>query len=153
MGVKPLLVKIAPDLPENEIEEIADICLRLKLAGIIATNTTISREGLKTDKREVERIGNGGLSGKPLQARSNQVIGQIYQYTKGKLPIIGVGGIFTPQDAFAKIAAGASLIQAYTGFVYGGITFARDINCGLSKILKKKGFNSLDEAIGSDFGG
>jgi dihydroorotate dehydrogenase len=148
-SAKPLLVKIAPDLTEAEIEAIVDICLKLNLAGIIATNTTVKRDGLRTDKTEVEKIGNGGLSGKPLQARSNEVISQIYKYSKGKLPVIGVGGIFTAEDAFEKIAAGACLIQAYTGFVYQGITFARDVNCGLAKILREKGFHSLDEAVGS----
>jgi dihydroorotate dehydrogenase len=144
---KPLLVKIAPDLSEPEIEEIVEICLNLDLSGIIATNTTINRNDLKT--KNIVRIGAGGLSGKPLQTLSNQVIRKIYKFSKGKLPIIGVGGIFTANDAFEKIAAGASLIQAYTGFVYQGITFARDINFGLQKILKERDFQSLDEAIGT----
>lgn len=146
---KPLLVKIAPDLSEAEIEAVVDICLRLNLAGIIATNTTIKRDGLRTDKSEIEKIGQGGLSGKPLRASSNEVIKKIYQYSKGELPIVGVGGIFTPADAFEKIAAGACLIQSYTGFVYQGVTFARDINFGLAQILREKGFNSLDEAVGT----
>lgn len=141
---KPLLVKIAPDLSETEIEVIVDIVLRLRLAGIIATNTTVSRENLKTKIH-----GTGGLSGKPLANRSNEVISTIYRYSKGKLPIIGVGGMFTAEDAFAKIAAGASLLQAYTGFVYGGPTFAREINSGLAGILKERGFKSIDEAVGS----
>lgn len=144
LSSKPLLVKIAPDLSEAEIEAIADIALRLNLSGIIATNTTILRENLKTSIKEI-----GGLSGKPLQKKSNEVISKIYKYTNGKLPVIGVGGIFTAQDAFEKIAAGATLIQAYTGFVYQGISFARDVNAGLQKILKEKGFGNLDEAIGS----
>ena len=139
----PLLVKIAPDLMENEIEAIVDIALRLNLAGIIATNTTISRSNLKTNINEI-----GGLSGKPVREKSNEVISKIYKYSKGKLPIIGVGGIFTAEDAFEKIASGACLIQAYTGFVYEGLTFARDINAGLSEILTKNGFKNMDEAIG-----
>lgn len=143
-NLKPLLVKIAPDLYESEIEAIVDISQRLNLAGIIATNTTISRENLKTNVNET-----GGLSGKPLQKKSNEIIKQIYKYSNGKLPIIGVGGIFTAADAFAKIASGACLIQAYTGFVYQGFQFARDINSGLASILKEKGFVNLDEAIGS----
>lgn len=149
-SAKPLLVKIAPDLSESEIEAISGICLKLNLSGIIATNTTINRDNLKTGKGEIEKIGAGGLSGKPLRARSNEVIKLIYKYSKGKLPVIGVGGIFTAEDAFEKITSGACLIQAYTGFVYQGITFARDINCGLAKILKEKGFRGLDEAVGSD---
>lgn len=149
LNAKPLLVKIAPDLSESEIEQIVDICLKLNLAGIIATNTTVSRANLKTSNEKVEEIGAGGLSGKPLTRRSTEVISTVYKYSKGKLPIIGVGGIFTPEDAFEKIAAGACLLQAYTGFVYQGFTFARDINFGLAKILKDRGFKSLDEAIGT----
>ena len=141
---KPLIVKIAPDLSEAEIEAIADTALRLDLSGIIATNTTINRENLKTNINE-----SGGLSGRPLQTKSTEVIAKIYKYTKGKMPIIGVGGIFTAEEAFEKIAAGACLIQAYTGFVYQGISFARDINFGLKKMLKERGFNNLDDAVGS----
>ncbi len=119
--LKPLLVKIAPDLAEGEVTAIVDICLKLELSGIIATNTTISRDGLKTDSATIKKIGNGGLSGKPLANRSTEIIKTIYRHSNGKLPIIGVGGIFTAEDAFAKIAAGACLLQAYTGFVYQGI--------------------------------
>ncbi len=143
LSAKPLLVKIAPDLSESEIEAITDIALKLNLAGIIATNTTIARENLKTKISET-----GGLSGKPLHEKSNDVIKKIYQYSNGKLPIIGVGGIFTAADAFAKLACGASLLQAYTGFVYQGFGFARQINSGLIRILKERGFASLDEAVG-----
>lgn len=145
LSPKPLLVKIAPDLTEAEIEAIVDIVLRLKLSGIIATNTTVSRENLKTQINET-----GGLSGKPVREKSNEVIRKIYKYSNGKLPIIGVGGVFDANDAFEKIASGACLIQAYTGFIYQGITFARDINSGLQKILKERGFQNLNEAIGSD---
>lgn len=144
LTAKPLLVKIAPDLSESEIEAIVDIAQKLNLTGIIATNTTISRENLKTQLNEV-----GGLSGKPVRQRSNEVIAKIYKYSNGKLPVIGVGGVFTAADAFEKIAAGACLVQAYTGFVYQGISFARDVNSGLAGILKEKGFENLDEAIGS----
>lgn len=145
LSTKPLLVKIAPDLNESEIEAIADIVMRLNLFGIIATNTTVSRENLKTNINET-----GGLSGKPVREKSTGVIKKIYQYSKGKIPVIGVGGIFTAADAFEKIAAGACLLQAYTGFVYQGISFAKEINLGLNRILKEKGFNNLDEAIGSN---
>jgi dihydroorotate dehydrogenase len=147
-GSKPLLVKIAPDLTENEIDAIVDVCLKHHISGIIATNTTISRDGLETEN--IESYGMGGLSGKPLAARSTHVISQIYKKTNGELPIVGVGGIFTAEDAFEKIAAGASLVQAYTGFVYGGPTFALDITKGLQRILESRGFSSLDEAIGSN---
>ncbi len=143
--IKPLLVKIAPDLTEAEIEAIVEIAQRLNLAGIIATNTTISRDSLQSKINQT-----GGLSGKPLQKKSNGVIRKIYKYSNGKMPIIGVGGIFTAEDAFEKIAAGACLIQAYTGFVYQGMTFARDVNSGLAEILREKGFHDLDEAVGTD---
>lgn len=144
LSKKPLLVKIAPDLADAEIEAIVDISLRLNLSGIIATNTTVNRENLKTKINET-----GGLSGKPLRKASNEVISKIYRYSKGKLPIIGVGGVFTGADAFEKIAVGASLVQAYTGFIYRGISFARDVNQELKKILNEKGFAHLDEAVGS----
>ena len=145
---KPLLVKIAPDLTNAEIEEIVDICLSLGVSGIIATNTTISRDGLRTPN--VETLGPGGLSGRPLTTRATDVISLVYRRSKGRLPIIGVGGIFNAQDAFDKITAGASLIQAYTGFVYSGPSFAGTINRGLLRILKERGFTRLDEAVGSD---
>jgi dihydroorotate dehydrogenase len=140
----PLLVKIAPDLSNGEIEKIVDVCLRLNLSGVIATNTTINRDNIKTQTNE-----NGGLSGKPLANRSNEVIQKIYRFSKGNLPVIGVGGIFTGADAFEKIVSGACLLQAYTGFVYQGITFARDVNTELARIIKERGFKDLDEAIGT----
>jgi dihydroorotate dehydrogenase len=144
LSPKPLLVKIAPDLNDPEIEAIVDIAQRLNLAGIIATNTTVSRENLKTKINQ-----NGGLSGKPVFEKSNEVIKKVYRFSGGKLPIIGVGGIFTPDDAFKKIACGASLLQAYTGFVYRGFGFARQINSGLAQILRERGFHYLEEAVGS----
>ena len=147
LGKKPLLVKIAPDLTEAEIEQAVDVCIRNDVSGIIATNTTITRDGLRT--ANVEEIGAGGLSGKPLTKRSTDVIALIYKYSNGKLPIVGVGGVFTAEDAFDKIVAGASLIQAYTGFVYGGPTFAGDLNAGLAAIIRESGFANIDEAIGS----
>src|SRR5260370_10822814 len=145
---KPLLLKIAPDLSESEIESIVDVATSLKIAGLIATNTTISREGLQTSPTEVEAFGQGGLSGAPLQNRSNEVIALVYRLAKGKMPIIGVGGVFTAEDAWAKICSGASLIQLYTGFIYEGPGVARQINEGLVEILKREGFRTLDEGIG-----
>ena len=144
---KPLLVKIAPDLSESEIEAAVDICRKHDISGIIATNTTVGREGLRTPN--AASFGAGGLSGRPLTRRSTEVVSTIFKYSKAKLPIIGVGGVFNAQDAFDKISAGASLVQAYTGFIYGGPTFARDLNEGLAKILNDRGFGSIDEAIGS----
>jgi dihydroorotate dehydrogenase len=147
-NTKPLLVKIAPDLGESDIEMIVETCLRNGVTGIIATNTTVSRDGLKT--RSVAAFGAGGLSGRPLERRSNEIIALVFRYSKGKLPIVGVGGIFSAEDAFEKITAGASLLQAYTGFVYSGPGFARAINDGLARILKQRGFKNVDDAVGSD---
>ena len=145
---KPLLVKVAPDLTETEIESIVEIATRLKIAGLIATNTTVSREGLQTTHAEVEACGEGGLSGAPLRKRSDEVIALIYRLTRGEMPIIGVGGVFNAEDVWEKICAGASLIQLYTGFIYEGPGVARRINEGLGVILQREGFRSLDEAIG-----
>jgi dihydroorotate dehydrogenase len=145
---KPLLLKIAPDLSESEIESIVEVATRLQIAGLIATNTTISRAGLQTPRAEVEAYGEGGLSGAPLCPRSNEVISLIYRLTRGELPIVGVGGVFTAEDAWEKICAGASLIQLYTGFIYEGPGVARRINEGLAEILKREGLSSLDEAVG-----
>lgn len=145
---KPLLLKIAPDLSDSEVESIVDIATRLRIAGLIATNTTISRAGLQTSPAEVEAYGAGGLSGAPLRGRANEVIALIYQLTRGEMPIVGVGGVFTAEDAWEKICAGASLIQLYTGFIYEGPGVVRRINEGLAAILKREGFDSLDEAIG-----
>jgi len=147
-GKKPLLVKIAPDLSEPELESIIEAVTRAEFAGIIATNTTLSREGLQTPSDRVKAHGAGGLSGAPLQKRSNEVISTIYRATKGTLPIIGVGGVFTAEDAWEKICAGASLIQLYTGFIYEGPGVTRRINEGLVQILEREGLNRLDDAVG-----
>jgi dihydroorotate dehydrogenase len=144
----PLLVKIAPDVDEKDLESIVETALRAKLSGIIATNTTTSRAGLKTSPGEVEACGAGGLSGAPLKSRSTQVIAALYRLTRGQLTIIGVGGVFTARDAWEKICAGASLIQLYTGFIYQGLAIARDINDDLAEILSREGFSTLDAAIG-----
>lgn len=145
---KPLLVKIAPDLNEAEIESIVEIASAEAVAGIVATNTTISRDGLQTSRDEIEACGEGGLSGAPLRPRSNEVISLLYRLTRGRLPIIGVGGVFTATDAWEKVCAGASLIQLYTGFIYEGPGVARRINEGLAEILQREEFSSLDEAVG-----
>jgi dihydroorotate dehydrogenase len=150
LGAKPLLVKIAPDLEDPEVEAVVDVCCRHEVAGMIATNTTVAREGLKTP--DVSDFGAGGLSGRPLAARSAEVISKVYGFSKGTMPIIGVGGIFNAQDAFDKIAAGACLLQAYTGFIYGGPSFAYDINTGLAELLTRNGFQTFDEAVGSGAG-
>ncbi len=145
---RPLLLKVGPDLTENEIESIVDVALRFNIAGMIATNTTIKRDGLQTPPAKIATCGEGGLSGAPLREKSNQVISKIYRLTRGAIPIIGVGGVFTAEDAWEKICAGASLIQLYTGFIYEGPGVARRINEGLARILKRERFETLDEAVG-----
>ena len=145
----PLLVKISPDLERRDLEMIVDVIERLKIDGIIATNTTIGRDNLKTSKSRVEACGAGGLSGKPLTNRATQMIAELYQLTGGRIPLIGVGGIFTAEDAWEKICAGASLIQLYTGFIYKGPRIVRQINEGLVEILRREGFAKIDEAVGS----
>lgn len=131
---KPLLLKIAPDLTNSQLDDIIEIAKETKLAGIIATNTTISRENLNTSSQKIESIGNGGLSGKPLTSRSTEVIAYLHQKSEAAFPIIGVGGIHSPKDAIEKLEAGASLIQLYTGFVYEGWKLIGDIN---QEILNK----------------
>jgi dihydroorotate dehydrogenase len=145
----PLLVKLAPDLDQAELEMIVDVSRRAGVAGIIATNTTVQREGLKTAAGLVKSYGAGGLSGAPLRKRSTQVIASLYRQAAGTMVIIGVGGIFTAADAWEKICAGASLVQLYTGFIYEGPAVASRINDGLAQIVKREGFKSFDEAVGS----
>lgn len=125
---KPILLKIAPDLTDTQLDDIIEIVTETKLAGIIATNTTIRRDNLKTPAETVEKMGAGGLSGAPLKNRSTEVIRYLHQKSDGKIPIIGVGGIHSPQDAIEKLNAGATLIQVFTGFVYAGPRLIRDIN-------------------------
>lgn len=130
---KPILLKISPDLDFKEIDEIIDICRKVGIDGIVATNTTTRRLNLKTNERKIQSIGNGGLSGKPLASRSTDIIRYISDKSGNTIPIIGVGGIMTPEDAMEKIKAGATLIQIYTGFVYEGPFLAKRINKYLLK--------------------
>lgn len=130
---KPLLLKISPDLNDRQLDETLEIVSRLKLDGIVATNTTIRREGLSTPAHEIEAIGKGGLSGAPLTARSLEVVRYIHEKTKGTIPVIAVGGIMNVQDALNMLDAGATLIQLYTGFIYGGPGLARRINRAILK--------------------
>ncbi|HMN32517.1 MAG: quinone-dependent dihydroorotate dehydrogenase [Chitinophagaceae bacterium] len=127
---KPILLKIAPDLNEPQLDDIIEIVKDTKLSGIVATNTTLDREGI-SDKQLIERVGAGGLSGKPLKDRNTEIVKYIHNKTKGTLPIIAVGGIFTTEDAQEKLNAGASLVQVYTGFVYQGPTIVKKICKGL----------------------
>jgi dihydroorotate dehydrogenase len=130
---KPMLIKISPDLSFEQIDEILDIIRTIGMDGVVATNTTTSRENIKTSKKEVQRAGNGGLSGEPLTKRSLEIISYISKKTDGDLPIIGVGGIMTEDDAINMLEAGARLVQIYTGFIYNGPNFVKRINKRISK--------------------
>jgi len=125
---KPILLKIAPDLSKEQVDEILVLSNDIHLDGIIVSNTTIGRDRLATDKKIVEKIGAGGLSGLPLQNKSSELIKYIHTHTQGKLPIIGSGGVFSGNDAVEKLQAGASLVQVWTGFIYEGPGIVKKIN-------------------------
>lgn len=133
-GVTPLLVKIAPDLSNDEIFAVADLVMELNLDGIIATNTTISRGGLRSSARTIQHAGEGGLSGAPLAARSLEVLQLLRNRVPSELCIVSVGGVTTPADVLERIQAGATLVQGYTAFLYEGPLWARSINRGLEKL-------------------
>ncbi|MBN2613686.1 MAG: quinone-dependent dihydroorotate dehydrogenase [Bacteroidales bacterium] len=133
---KPVLLKISPDLTFQQIDEIIEIYYKTKIDGIVATNTSINRNNLKTGSDKVQRIGKGGLSGKPLTERATSVIRYISEKSEKRIPIIGVGGIMTPRDAIEKIEAGASLIQIYTGFIYEGPFIVKRINKALNEMKR-----------------
>ncbi len=128
---KPMLLKIAPDLSEEQLDDIIDIVNQTKIAGVIATNTTISRDDLLTSKEEIESIGAGGLSGKPVKNMSTEVIRYLKQKSNNAFPVIGAGGIHSAEDAIEKLKAGADLVQVYTGFIYEGPSIAKRINKAL----------------------
>lgn len=130
---RPILLKISPDLSDTQIDTMVDIMTETPLDGIVATNTTTSRKGLVTSRKTIEKIGKGGLSGAPLTERAIEVVERVYKKSEGRYPIIGVGGIMSPQDAQRMLDAGASLIQVYTGFIYDGPGFVGKI----CKYLKK----------------
>ena len=141
----PIFLKIAPDLTPDDLAQIAEVALAAGLLGIIATNTTLSREGLKSaNKGEA-----GGLSGAPLFEKSTRVLAQLSQLTKGRLPLIGVGGISTPEQAYEKIRAGASAVQLYSAMVYQGISLIQQIAKGLDALLARDGFANISDAIGT----
>lgn len=135
---KPLFLKIAPDLSFEQIDKIIEIVKKTNTDGIVATNTTISREKISITKKEIEEIGNGGLSGKPLRKKSTEIIKYISDKTLNKIPIIGVGGIMSPQDAIEKLKAGAWLIQIYTGFIYEGPRLINRIKKEIKKFESEK---------------
>ncbi|MBP1989236.1 quinone-dependent dihydroorotate dehydrogenase [Paenibacillus eucommiae] len=143
---KPVLVKIAPDLTDAELELTVRSIMDNGISGIIATNTTLSRAGLN----HPNQVQAGGLSGRPLTKRSTEIIRTIYRLTEGKLPIIGSGGIFTAQDAYDKIRAGASLVEVYSALIYEGPELLGTLNKGLKALLERDGFTHISEAIGAD---
>lgn len=142
----PVFLKIAPDLTPEDLAQIAEIAMASGLSGIIATNTTLSREGLKSAHRGEQ----GGLSGAPLFEKSTRVLAQLSQLTDGKLPLVGVGGISSPEDAYAKIRAGASAVQLYTAMVYQGLSLAPRIARGLDALLARDGFARVSDAVGTN---
>jgi dihydroorotate dehydrogenase len=143
---KPVLVKIAPDMEFSQADDIVGVAMSEKISGIIATNATaFLRETLISRSQEP-----GGLSGKPLRALATTFVRHLYRAVSGQVPIIGVGGIFTADDAYEKIKAGASAVQIYTGFIYEGPAAVKRINLGLIRLLERDGFQSITEAVGAE---
>lgn len=140
----PVFLKIAPDLTSDELAQIAEVALASGLSGIIATNTTLSRDGLRSPQKSE----TGGLSGAPLFEKSTRVLAQLSKLTDGKMPLVGVGGIANADQAYAKIRAGASAVQIYTAMVYHGISLATDIARGLDTLLERDGYANIAEAVG-----
>lgn len=145
-GAKPVFLKIAPDLTQAELADIAELALAHGLDGIIATNTTLSRDGLVSPHAAEA----GGLSGQPLFARSTEVLAQLYRLTGGQVPLIGVGGVATAEQAYAKIRAGAGAVQLYTAMVYHGIGLPGRIARGLERLLARDGIANVSDAVGVD---
>jgi dihydroorotate dehydrogenase len=143
----PVLVKIAPDVSDSDLDDIADLAVELGLAGIVATNTTVSRDGLITPG--VDELGTGGISGPPVAQRAVEVLRRLYARVGDRLVLISVGGIETADDAWERITAGASLLQGYTGFIYGGGLWPKHIHDGITRRLHDGGFTSLSDAVGS----
>ncbi|MGO4201574.1 quinone-dependent dihydroorotate dehydrogenase [Rhodococcus sp. TAF43] len=145
----PVLVKIAPDLSDEDVDAVADLAVELGLAGIVATNTTISRTGLRTPQSRIEEIGAGGLSGAPVARRSLEVLRRLHARVGDRLVLISVGGIETVDQAWERILAGATLVQGYTGFIYGGPFYAHKLNKGLARKVREAGFQSIRDAVGA----
>ncbi len=141
----PVFLKIAPDLSSDELADIADVARTAQVDAIIATNTTLERDGLISSHAHEK----GGLSGAPRFEKSTRVLAQLSKLTDGTIPLIGVGGIGSPDDAYAKICAGATAVQLYTALVYGGLSLVRDIARGLDELLARDGFASVSEAVGT----
>jgi dihydroorotate dehydrogenase len=147
---KPLLVKLAPDLTPEALDQAVDVAVAAGVSGIIATNTTLSRAGVEGHPRAMEQ---GGLSGAPLERLATSVVRRCAERAAGRVPIVGAGGVMSAADAYAKIRAGASLVQVYTGLIYGGPAFVRKVNEGLAALLARDGFASVGEAVGADLRG
>lgn len=147
MKQKPILLKVAPDMSDEHMRDVVQVAVAEGISGIIATNTTLSREGLISHKHVNEA---GGLSGKILSHRSTEWVKEIYQEVGDKVPIIGVGGIFNGEDAYAKIRAGASLVQVYTGMIYEGPGIVKAINKRLVELMQRDGFTNISQVIGVD---
>jgi dihydroorotate dehydrogenase len=147
--MKPILVKVAPDLTFEALDEIVGLLEARAVAGLVATNTTIQRPSTADAKARSVYEEAGGLSGRPLRARSTEVIAHLYRQTAGRVPIVGVGGIFSVEDAWEKVCAGATLLQIYTGLVYEGPWLVRDLVSGLKSRLEVEGVRSLHELVGS----
>jgi dihydroorotate dehydrogenase len=145
---RPILVKIAPDLDDDQLHGIVKLCIELGVAGMIVANTTISRQGLKSSEAVVQKAGAGGVSGGPLTLRARELVAKVYRISQGAMPIIGVGGILSGEDAWEMIRAGASLVQVYTGFIYGGPGFVASINRHLLRRLAESGKASIEDVIG-----
>jgi dihydroorotate dehydrogenase len=143
----PLLLKIAPDLTDDDLREIVTVALEGGLEGMIISNTTIARPPGLTSRHRGQA---GGLSGQPLFEPSTHILRRVYALTAGRLPLIGVGGIATPAQAYAKIRAGASLLQLYTALVYRGIGLTRELTRGLAECLRRDAFRTLADAVGAD---
>ena len=141
----PIFLKIAPDLTDAELSEIADVARQSGLSAIIATNTTLSRDGLKSPARDQA----GGLSGRPLFEKSTRVLAKLAQLTNADIPLIGVGGISSAEDAYAKIRAGATAVQLYSAMVYDGLSLVQDIARGLDRLLEQDGFANVADATGT----
>ena len=146
----PLLVKIAPDLADADVDAVADLALELGLDGIIATNTTIARDRLATSGRAIEAAGAGGLSGAPLKDRSLDVLRRLRARVGARVTLIAVGGVENADDAWQRIRAGATLVQSYTGFIYGGPTWPRRVHRELAAKLRAAKLSSIEQAIGAD---
>ena len=144
----PVFLKIAPDLTDDEIAEIAEVATQTGISGIIATNTTLSRDGLKSPRRNEQ----GGLSGAPLFEKSTRVLARLSELTEGGMPLIGVGGVSSADQAYAKIKAGASAVQLYTALVYGGMGLVKNIVTGLDDLLEKDGHATVADAVGTGRG-